>query len=164
MFGACACSSPAWVTSHQSARRYQICFPSNLSVWPLTPSPWRGRKPETAITLLPAPFPPASVSEPSPSLDASTPVLSLNSQINKLPVSCSQIPSDPSWHLSTAETQQGRTRSSWSTTQSQLGVIDSTILRRSNAPVAWLIWFVITCHSVRGSRGGVDVQLQVGYS
>ena len=50
---------------------------------------------------------------------------------------------------------------SWSTTQSQLGVIDSPILRRSNTLVAWSTGFKITCHSRRGSRGGVEVTFQV---
>lgn len=133
-------------------------FSSNLSVWPLTPSPWRGRKPETAVT--PPPSLPHQYLCPV-CLDARAPVLSLNSQINKLPLSCRKIPSDLCSTSAQRRPSRAETGPSWSTTQSPLGLIDSPILRRSNTLVAWLTRFKITCQSRRGSGGGVDVTFQV---
>lgn len=139
------------------SQRISDMFSSNLNIWPLTPSPQRGRKPETALFL----SLPHQYLYPG-CLDASTPVSSFNSQINKLPLSCRKIPSDLCSTLAQRRPSRAEAGPSWSTTtQSRPGVIDSPILRGSNTLVAWLTPFKITWHSRRGSRGGVDVTFQV---
>lgn len=94
-------------------------FSPSLSIWPLNPSPKRRRHP--AVT---PPHNPVHLYLHPDCLDANTPVLSLNSQINKLPLSSRKIPSDL-WSTS-AQQRPSRAESgpSSSTTENQLGVTD----------------------------------------
>lgn len=144
------------------SQRISDMFSSNLSVWPLTPSPQRGRKPETAVTLLSPPSLPHSYLCPA-CLDAHTPVLSLNSQVNKLHSLLQKNPSRPLQHLSTAEAQQGRNRAELIRHTKPTGSDLLSSLKKVKIP-----WWPgqldsrLLCRSRRGSRGGEVVQVDVG--